>query len=188
MNKSMSRRNFVQVAGLGAGVLATGGMTARLLAGEAGNDAYLKVWEQSQAYTVECAEAMAEEHYAYKPNPEIFSFAEQLLHVAGSQFWFMSTIKGEKNPKQRDDFNSEGKTKADVVALLKESFDYGAKVLGSMKAEQFAGEVAFGERKISKKNAFLFCCDHTTHHRGGMVIYLRLKGVKPPQYRVGYLG
>jgi uncharacterized damage-inducible protein DinB len=188
MNKSMTRRNFVQAAGLGAGVLAAGGMTARLLAGELSTDAYLKVWEQSQAYTLECAEAMAEENYTFKPNPEIFSFAEQLLHVAGSQYFFMSRIKGEDNPKQRDDFKSEGKSKADVVALLRESFEYGAKVLRSMTTEQFDGEIPFGERKISKKNAFLFCCDHTTHHRGGMVIYLRLKGIKPPQYRCGFLG
>jgi uncharacterized damage-inducible protein DinB len=30
--------------------------------------------------------------------------------------------------------------------------------------------------------------DHITHHRGQIVVYLRLNGIKPPQYRSGFFG
>nr|NIM13383.1 DinB family protein [Candidatus Aminicenantes bacterium]NIM80034.1 DinB family protein [Candidatus Aminicenantes bacterium]NIO82289.1 DinB family protein [Candidatus Aminicenantes bacterium]NIQ68157.1 DinB family protein [Candidatus Aminicenantes bacterium] len=40
----------------------------------------------------------------------------------------------------------------------------------------------FGELKLSKSQTFMTIRDHVAHHRGQMVIYLRLKGIKPPQY------
>jgi uncharacterized damage-inducible protein DinB len=35
----------------------------------------------------------------------------------------------------------------------------------------------------SSRDALLNMYMHTAHHRGQAIIYLRLKGVEPPQYR-----
>ena len=52
----------------------------------------------------------------------------------------------------------------------------------------FRQETKVGENAIAKWKLILFGMDHVTHHRGQMVVYLRLNGIKPPQYRSGYFG
>ena len=49
-------------------------------------------------------------------------------------------------------------------------------------------EVSMGKRKLSAWKVILFCADHISHHRGQAVVYLRLNGIKPPQYRSGFFG
>src|SRR5207249_3520148 len=45
---------------------------------------------------LDVAEAMPAEKYGYKPTPEISSFGEQLVHVAGITQRFIDTAKGTK--------------------------------------------------------------------------------------------
>ncbi|MFA9454721.1 MAG: DinB family protein [Candidatus Aminicenantaceae bacterium] len=45
-----------------------------------------------------------------------------------------------------------------------------------------------GKNKLAAWKLVLFCVDHITHHRGQTVVYLRLNGIKPPQYRSGFFG
>lgn len=138
-------------------------------------------WERAREYSVKFAEAMPEENYTFKPTPEIMSFGEQVVHTAGAAFWFTSKITGEENPGKG--FKAEGKTKAEIIDYLKKSFDFVQKALANLSDEESAKVIPlFGELKLSKEQTFLTIRDHTTHHRGSMVIYLRLKGVKPPEY------
>ena len=117
-----------------------------------------------------------------------FLFSEQLLHLAGSNYWFFSALKGAKPSQAEDAFKSEGKTKSDVVKLLEESFAYGDEVINGLTNTIANEEVTVGKNKMAKWKAILFCVDHITHHRGPIVVYLRLKGIKPPQYRCGFFG
>src|SRR3954452_25204996 len=80
--------------------------------------------EAKQAYTgiknnlTKMAEAMPEENYAFKPVPEIRSFAQLVGHVADSQLRTCSTVNGSpKTPSA-----SSKTAKAELVAALKESF------------------------------------------------------------------
>nr|WP_262481137.1 DinB family protein [Algibacter pectinivorans] len=34
----------------------------------------------------------------------------------------------------------------------------------------------------TKRQILLLLADHITHHRGQMLVYMRLKGIKPPRY------
>lgn len=142
---------------------------------------FLPTWQRAKEYSVKFAEAMPEEHYNFKPTPEIMSFAEQVVHSAGGLFWFASKIIGEPNPAK--EFKAEGKTKAQIIEHLKKSFDYVEKALNQLTDEEATKEISLlGELKLTKAQTFMSVRDHTTHHRGQMVIYLRLKGIKPPQY------
>jgi uncharacterized damage-inducible protein DinB len=185
----ISRRRFVGTTALGMGSLAAA-FPSRLL----GSDSFpmvptLKnVWEQAKAYTMEFAEAMPEEEYGFKPTEEVFSFAGQLLHLAGGNYWFFATIKGEKSPQPEDAFKPEGKTKSDVIKIVGESFAFGDGVVSGMTEDALQKEVAWGKNKLGMWKILLFCVDHITHHRGQMVVYLRLKGITPPQYRSGFFG
>jgi uncharacterized damage-inducible protein DinB len=39
--------------------------------------------------------------------------------------------------------------------------------------------------ELSRYWALHLILDHATHHRGQAVVYLRLNGIKPPEYRAG---
>jgi len=142
---------------------------------------FLPTWQQAKDYSVKVAEAMPEEHYNFKPTPEIMSFGEQVAHTAGASYWFASKITG--GPNLGKEFKVEGKTRDQIIEHLKKSFDYIEKVLTQLTDEEAAKVIPlFGEVKLTKAQTLLAIRDHTTHHRGSMVIYLRLKGIKPPQY------
>ena len=185
----ISRRKFVGTAALGTGTLALTAST-RLFAGGSPEIAPViqNVWEQSTAYLMDFAEAMPENKYGFKPTDEVFSFAEQLLHLAGTNYWVFSTMKGEKPPGSEEDLKAEGKSKGEVVNMLKESFAYGKDVISGMTEEKAAAEISMGRNKMAAWKMLLFCADHITHHRGQIVTYLRLNGIKPPAYRSGFFG
>jgi len=186
-NTKVSRRKFVGTAALGAGGLAFF-PSARLFGSEtsAMSSVLKNVWKLSKEYTMDFAQEMPDDKYGFKPTEEVYSYSEQLLHLAGGNFWFFSSIKGEKSPKPEDAFGAEGKSKSDVMKLLKESFSYGDEVIEALNDDTAKEEVAAGQTKLPKWKIVLFCTDHLTHHRGQMVVYLRLNGIKPPQYRSGY--
>lgn len=186
---SMTRRDFVGKAALGTGFIAALSSVRAFGSGFTELVPTLKnVWTQAGEYTMEFARAMPAEKFGFKPTEEVFSFAEQLLHLAGANFWFFSTIKGEKIPKSEEDLESEGKNKADVVALLAESFRYGDAVVENLTDAAAANKVTMGENTLLCWKLIFFNVDHITHHRGQMVAYLRLNGIKPPQYRSGFYG
>jgi len=142
---------------------------------------FLPTWQRAKDYSVKFAEAMPEEHYNFKPTPEIWSFGEQVLHTAGSSFWYASKIIGEPNPAK--EFKAEGKSKAEIIEHLKKSFDYVEKAIASLSDEEAAKVIPlWGELKLTKAQTLMTVRDHTSHHRGQMVIYLRLKGITPPEW------
>jgi uncharacterized damage-inducible protein DinB len=143
---------------------------------------FLPVLKNAKAYSVEMAELMPEEHYSFKPTPEIMSFGEQVAHTAGVTYWMISKLKGSANPGRG--FKAKGKSKAEIIKFLKESYDYMHKALSGLSDEEASKKIhLWGDVNVTKAQTFLLNRDHITHHRGSMVIYLRLKGIKPAEYR-----
>ena len=76
------------------------------------------------------------------------------------------------------------KSKADVMVELKDAFEYVEKAAPQLNDGVLEARVRFlANREISKRRVLRFLLDHTTHHRGQTVVYLRLSGVRPPLYR-----
>ncbi len=143
---------------------------------------FLPTWERAKDYSLEVAKLMPEEHYGYKPTPEISTFAGHLMHTVSSVSFFTGKLTG--TAPQIKDNKEEGKTKAQVIELLTKAFDNAHKALEGLTDAEAAKKIhVFGELHLTKSQVVLLMRDHTTHHRGGLVIYLRLKGIKPPQFR-----
>ena len=132
------------------------------------------------------AEAMPEDKYGFIPTAGKFddarSFGEQVKHVACAQFAFFNEFEGKKPP---DDCERGGhdpaKTKAELVKYLKDSFDYGNRVLATLTAtnalERVEGRYAGPNTKLGISVIAVF---HMTDHYGQLVEYLRMNGVVPP--------
>src|SRR5258708_3933517 len=106
------------------------------------------------------------------------TFGEQMAHIAGANVYFMSIVTGGKQPADPKDF-----TKATVIKMLGESFDAFAKGMNSMTAEQLQKTYKTPDGTMTGLEVIQFSMDHTTHHRGQCIVYLRVKEIKPADYR-----
>ena len=140
----------------------------------------VEAWKVTKAYTLAVAEAMPADSYDFRPVPEEFTFAVQMIHLAHTNYAWFGKVLGE--PQTIADPKSE--EKADVLPYLQATFDYCIAALERITPEQLNQTVTniATRAKGSGRDALLNLYLHTAHHRGQAVVYLRLKGIKPPVY------
>jgi uncharacterized damage-inducible protein DinB len=144
-------------------------------------------WTRARDYTKEYLDAMPEDGLGLKPTPDIRSFAEQMLHLAGGNFNFISAATGIANPYQGKDLTKmeELKTKAGLTKFVMESYDFAISAAKSADLKKADEPIKlFGRFDTTRAGAWNKAFEHQTHHRGQTTIYLRLKGVKPPQEKL----
>ncbi len=149
-------------------------------------DGLVAEWTRARDYTKEYLDTMPEDGFSFKPTPEIRSFAEQMLHLAAANFSFTSRLAGQTNPYQGKSLEKmdELKTKAALTRIVLESYDFmisGLKTLTDAKLDE---RVNFNNTNMPRSVALAKAFEHQTHHRGQTTIYIRLKGVKPPNERL----
>src|SRR6201984_3410849 len=62
----------------------------------------LDSWNEIGRKLTALAEDFPEDKYDFKPTPAQRSFAEQLLHAAGSNYFFTDTVTGKEPPAAED--------------------------------------------------------------------------------------
>jgi DinB family protein len=143
---------------------------------------------------VGAAEAMPEDKYNFTPASlniqgseykDVRTFAQQVKHVATTNFMLWAAVTGEKPAYDISNENGPDsiKTKADIVKFLKESFVAGHDAAKLLTAENSAQTVKtiFGD--TPRVFAVTFGVAHAFDHYGQMVEYLRMNGIVPPASR-----
>jgi uncharacterized damage-inducible protein DinB len=132
------------------------------------------------------AEAMPENKYDFIPGGGNFegvrSFREQVKHVACAQFAFFNEFEAKQPPADCEKGgHNPAKTKAELIQYLKDSFDYGNRVLATLTAknalDRVEGRYAGPNTKLGISVVAVW---HITDHYGQMVEYLRMNGLVPP--------
>jgi len=137
--------------------------------------------ENAKAYTKRYLDAMSPEGYDFKPIPEVRSFAQQMLHLADANYYFISIASGKPSPVGAVSLEQTVEpTKEATVKAVLDSYNYFTHVLNEITDEQLLEMVNFGDLEVPKAAAFSKAYEHQAHHRGQTVIYLRLKGITPP--------
>src|SRR5262249_39035999 len=90
------------------------------------SQALLDAWNDVGRKLVAMAEDFPEDKYDFKPTPAQRSFAEQLLHAAGANYFFTNPAMGKQPPAGEDPKRGDFKNKAAIVAFVKKSFEDGA--------------------------------------------------------------
>jgi len=130
-------------------------------------------------YFIRAAEKMPEDKYAFRPSPDVRTFAQQVAHVADDQYNLCSPAKGEQRKAPYTDIETRLSTKAELVPALKDAFAFCDAVYDGMTdargVEPSSG--AKGRSKFSYLNWNLW---HTWEHYGNIVVYLRMNGLVPP--------
>jgi uncharacterized damage-inducible protein DinB len=144
----------------------------------------LDSWNEIGRKLTAMAEDFPEDKYDFKPTPAQRSFAEQLLHAAGSNYYFTDTVMGLKPPAAEDPKRDHYKTKADIVAFVKKSFADGAAVIQSKDERGMTTEfVYFPHQKARVLDIAYGIIEHSGEHYGQLVVYCRLAGLAPPESR-----
>src|SRR5438045_9028218 len=94
----------------------------------------LDSWNEIGRKLTAMAEDLPENKYDFKPTPAQRSFAEQLLHAAGANYFFINLAKGEKPPAEEDPKRSNCKSKAEVSPFVTKSIANRADVIQSRGA------------------------------------------------------
>ena len=138
-------------------------------------------WANARDYTLAVAEAMPAENYAFRPVDTVgMSFGEQLLHLGHNSRWLsLSKLRGQDRPTKP---SIDPTDKEAVMAYVAQSFAIADSVLATLTFAELDAQVEWFSGPISKRRIGLLIFDHVTHHRAQAIMYLRVKGIKPPRY------
>ena len=135
------------------------------------------------------ADAMPEDKYSFAPTNGDFkgvrTFAEQVKHVAATNYVFGAAILNEKPPVDTGGENGPDsvKSKADIMKFLKDSFAYLHKAVASINEQNQLQMVDLFGMKLARGSVGTFSTAHPFDHYGQMVEYLRMNGIIPPASR-----
>jgi uncharacterized damage-inducible protein DinB len=148
----------------------------------------VKEWERSKAYTIDYLNTMPANKYSFKAADSIRSFAQQMLHLANANVFFMSMVSELKPPSFPQDLEQRAgaQSKDSVMNYIITSYDY---CINAVKGSDISkwGEkkkLPFGGYEETKYALLNKAIEHQAHHRGQTTIYIRLQGIKPPQERL----
>jgi len=129
--------------------------------------------------------AMPEDKFGFKPTPAQQSFGERVMHIVQVDSFLFATLGGKTPPPT---INQKATTKADILAALKQSYDWQAAVVKEFTDQQLIERVMpppFLGSSASRVRVFYYDLGHTQDIYGQLVVYLRLNGVTPPASQRG---
>jgi DinB superfamily len=129
------------------------------------------------------ADKMPAENYSFRPTPDVETFSRRIAHIAEANMSICSGLDG-----QRKSLGAASKTtKAELVAALKESFDYCDRVFDALTdataVEMVSSRLGgpFPPEPTRSRLATLYnLIRHSNEMYGYMAVYLRLNSVTPP--------
>lgn len=166
-------------------VLCVVALAVTVTAAEAQNpvsDSIRSSWNGVKRNISESAEQMPEANYAFKPADSVRTFGEILAHVAGANYVFCASAKGEKPPFAEDHFEKAAKTKAAIVKAVADSHAYCDGAYTSV-TDATAGQMVnnpFGSGQSPRAAQLIGNVGHDNEHYGNLVTYFRIKGMVPP--------
>jgi hypothetical protein len=162
------------------------------------SSAFLRGFKYQEYEVRSVAEAMPEDKYGYRPaegqfkneKPEygpaqVRTFAEQVKHVACSNFGFAAELDRTKPPDRCDlGGPSPAKTKKELLIYLRDSYVAVEKSLGAITEKNMfdpiEGPYAGPTTRLNLATVIVW---HSADHYGQMVLYLRLNNIVPPASR-----
>jgi DinB superfamily len=124
---------------------------------------------------LDMAKDFPEDKYDFRLKPEMRSFREVIVHIAGGNIYAARAGRGEKinwdDSLEPDPKNY--KTKADVVAMFEKSVNDANAALKALPDSAFVKTV----------DPWVDVTEHSAEHYGLLVAYYRANGLVPPASR-----
>jgi uncharacterized damage-inducible protein DinB len=146
---------------------------------------YLERLENSKKYLILVAETMPKDKYDYRVTPESMSFAENLMHIAWAMDWHCQSLLGGRAPRDWEtdtELKVGNKSREEMLTAINKTFDETINLITNFDAIKLDDELDYFGLSRSKRQILLLLADHITHHRGQMLVSMRLNGLVPPRY------
>jgi len=150
------------------------------------SDDMLESWNSLAKKLIEMAEDFPEDKYDFRPSPEVRSFRQLMLHIAGVNYMFINAVKGVELGKAEDDPALENyRSKRAVVDFLTKSFADGASVIREKSERGMKQQVKhpFADALVTTHSLWVAGVEHGAEHYGNLVVYYRLNKMVPPSSR-----
>jgi len=154
-----------------ATMLGATGLSAQTIATEVKSQ-----WTDIKGNIVKAADRMSDADYAFKPEGEPRSFGDLIAHVADAQAAMCGAAKGE----QKRIGAAQKKTKAELVAALKESNDFCDSAYAALTDANANEMVSMFGGMRTRVGALEFNVVHDNEVYGSIAVYMRLKNMVPP--------
>jgi uncharacterized damage-inducible protein DinB len=145
----------------------------------------LNSWNDIGRKLIAMAEDFPEDKYDFKPTPAQRTFAEQLLHAAGANYYFTNAVTGSNDKVDENPKAENYKTRAALTAFVKKSFADGAAAIQA-KGDGGLNDLIvdpFAHQKVRVIDWAYGFIEHSGEHYGQLVVYYRLQGLVPPESR-----
>jgi uncharacterized damage-inducible protein DinB len=174
----MNRRKAISAVVTGAAAAAITGVAS---AADKEIEIFVDLWKKSKDLTLKVAEAMPAENYDYKPFADARPFGGELQHLGQAEGFYLGRLgKGSAPAAPKNDI-----TKPTTVKYLTEVFDWAIGVVGQLTAADLTKSFGAGRGPSMTGLDLLYqAMIHTAHTRGYGEMYLRNKGIVPPEYSV----
>ncbi len=163
---------------LALGILIVGSLFAGVGGAEAAGE-YSKHFAALSRLSIAVAQAMPAEKYGFRPHPESMTFGELMSHIATTNYQFCAGLKDSEPPVPLTPSEKD-----ETVKFLSDSFAYCATVIPSLTEEQISKAHNSPDGRLPGREVLLAMHGHVAHHRGQAEIYLRVNGIRPPNYLV----
>ncbi|HTE33911.1 MAG TPA: DinB family protein [Chryseolinea sp.] len=143
-------------------------------------------WERAKIYTQEYLNASTDDVVNFKPTPEMRTFGQQMLHLAEVNYAMASGATGKPTTVSFGSLEKSDqlKTKAAVTKAVMDSYDFVIAATKEMTEAKMGEPVKIFNFDMSRAVALDKLFEHQTHHRGQTTVYLRLKGIVPPNEKL----
>lgn len=131
---------------------------------------------------MQLAETLPADKYEWAPAEDVRSFADVFAHIASANYFFASKL-GATIPEgiNMQTLEQDLKTKEEIVAALKESYQLADQAVKNAKDADLAKKVEYpfpGE--FTNMTSILIILSHSNEHLGQLIAYARMNDITPP--------
>ena len=148
------------------------------------SDALRAIEQRSAKNLVAAIEEMPAAKFGFKPTPAQMSVADIAAHLTEGNDFLCSKIGGVEAPKRAE--MPKGASKEQLVARLKETFQFCESALAKVNDSDLGAKVPFfGGREVTRAQAMFVTAEDWADHYSQLATYLRLNGLLPPTAKRG---
>lgn len=156
---------------------------ATLAQAQTNKQEFLAKWENSKKFTLDVLAKMPDSGMDYRTDPGAMTFKEQIHHIGNAIVGIsQGFLKGAANGPSLD---VKTASRADLAKFVAEAYDYGAATIKALSDDDANEKIEVFGNTVSRRQVEALLIDHSTHHRGSAIAYLRANGVEPPAF-VGF--
>jgi DinB superfamily len=145
-------------------------------------------WQRNRTTVLAYIDAMPDSATGFQPTPGVRTFAQQFDHIVTTNLEVAAVaLRGLKAPPSLGDSAVYLHKKAALRQYAESTYDYLLKALQQATPAQLSRPVGmYGQPPQPAVRLAALSFEHAVWTLGQLVPYLRLNGVKPPEYRMPF--